>query len=62
LIFILYYKNDLPLALIEAKDNNHSVGSGMEQALGYAESLDIPFVYSSMVTHLLSTMFFLLKV
>ena len=45
--FILYYKNDLPLALIEAKDNNHSVGSGMEQALGYAESLDIPFVYSS---------------
>ena len=45
--FILYYKNDLPIALIEAKDNNHSVGAGMEQALGYAESLDIPFVYSS---------------
>ena len=45
--FILYYKNDLPIAIIEAKDNNHSVGSGMEQALGYAEALDIPFVYSS---------------
>ncbi len=45
--FILYYKNDLPIAIIEAKDNNHSVGAGMEQALNYAESLDIPFVYSS---------------
>jgi len=45
--FILYYRNDLPIAIIEAKDNNHSVGAGMEQALGYAESLDIPFIYSS---------------
>ncbi len=45
--FILYYKNDLPIAIVEAKDNKHAVGSGIEQALGYAESLDIPFVYSS---------------
>lgn len=45
--FILYYKNNLPIALIEAKDNNHSVGSGMQQALNYAEMLDIPFVYST---------------
>lgn len=45
--FILYHKNDLPIAIIEAKDNKHSVGAGMEQALNYAESLDIPFVYSS---------------
>lgn len=45
--FILYYKDELPIALIEAKDNNHTVGSGMEQALAYAESLDIPFVFSS---------------
>ncbi len=45
--YILYYKNNLPLALIEAKDKNHSVGSGMQQALDYAEALDIPFVYSS---------------
>jgi type I restriction enzyme, R subunit len=45
--FILYYKNNLPLAVIEAKDNNHSLGSGMQQALGYAESLDIPLAYSS---------------
>lgn len=45
--FILYHKNNFPIALIEAKDNNHSVGSGMQQALEYAEALDIPFVYSS---------------
>ncbi|MDO9580632.1 MAG: DEAD/DEAH box helicase family protein, partial [Bacteroidales bacterium] len=45
--FILYHKNDLPIAIIEAKDNKHNVGAGMEQALSYAESLDIPFVYSS---------------
>jgi type I restriction enzyme R subunit len=45
--FILYYKNDLPIAIIEAKDNNYSVGAGMEQGLNYAELLDIPFVFSS---------------
>src|SRR3989344_7335712 len=44
---LLYYKNDLPLALIESKDPEHSVGDGMQQALAYAEALDIPFVYSS---------------
>ncbi|MFC3205612.1 EcoAI/FtnUII family type I restriction enzme subunit R [Aquamicrobium soli] len=45
--YILDYKPNLPIALIEAKDNNHSVGDGMQQALGYAEALDIPFVFSS---------------
>ncbi|MBI2577465.1 MAG: DEAD/DEAH box helicase family protein [Candidatus Wildermuthbacteria bacterium] len=45
--YILYHKNNLPLALIEAKDESHSVGDGMQQALAYAEALDIPFVYSS---------------
>lgn len=45
--FILYYKNDLPIAIIEAKDNKHSAGAGMEQALDYAKLLDVPFVYSS---------------
>ena len=45
--FILYYRGHLPLAIIEAKDNNHSVGDGMQQALEYAEALDVPFVYSS---------------
>jgi type I restriction enzyme, R subunit len=44
---VLYYKPNLPLALIEAKDNNHSVGDGMQQALDYAETLNIPFVFTS---------------
>src|ERR1700682_3972665 len=45
--YILYYKPNIPIALIEAKDNNHSVGDGIQQALGYAMTLDIPFVFSS---------------
>jgi type I restriction enzyme, R subunit len=45
--YILSYKPNLPLAVIEAKDNNHSVGAGMQQALEYAEILDVPFAYSS---------------
>ncbi len=45
--YILYYKSNIPLAIIEAKDNKHSVGAGIQQALQYAEMLDIPFVYSS---------------
>lgn len=45
--YILYYKSNLPLAVIEAKDNKHFVGAGMQQALEYARILDIPFVYSS---------------
>ena len=45
--YILSYKPNLPLAVIEAKDNNHSVGAGMAQALEYAEILDVPFAYSS---------------
>ncbi len=45
--YILYFKPNIPLALIEAKDNNHSIGDGMQQALGYAATLDIPFVFSS---------------
>jgi len=45
--YILYYKPGIPLAVIEAKDNNHAVGDGMQQALEYAEILDIPFAYSS---------------
>jgi N-6 DNA Methylase/Type I restriction enzyme R protein N terminus (HSDR_N) len=44
---ILYYKPNIPIAIIEAKDNNHSVGDGMQQALDYATTLDIPFVFSS---------------
>ncbi len=45
--YILYYKANIPIAVIEAKDNKHSIGSGMQQALSYAEILDIPFAYSS---------------
>src|SRR4029453_7655191 len=45
--YILFYKPNIPLAVIEAKDNNCSVGSGMQQALEYAEILDVPFAYSS---------------
>jgi type I restriction enzyme, R subunit len=45
--YILYHKPNLPLAVIEAKDNNHSLGAGMQQALGYADRMDIPFVFSS---------------
>lgn len=44
---ILYYKPNIPIAIIEAKDNNHSVGDGMQQALDYATTLNIPFVFSS---------------
>src|SRR5579864_6483692 len=45
--YILYYKPNIPIGLIEAKDNTHSVGDGMQQALDYAETLQIPFVFSS---------------
>src|SRR5208283_2313470 len=45
--YVLYYKNNIPIALIEAKDNTHSVGDGMQQGLEYAETLNIPFVFSS---------------
>ncbi|QIB51530.1 EcoAI/FtnUII family type I restriction enzme subunit R [Pseudomonas sp. OIL-1] len=45
--FILYHQPNLPLAVIEAKVNKQSMGSGMQQALSYAESLDVPFVFSS---------------
>jgi type I restriction-modification system, R subunit len=45
--YLLYYRPNLPLAIIEAKDNTHSVGDGMQQAIAYAACLDIPYVYSS---------------
>jgi len=45
--YLLFYKPNFPIAVIEAKDNNHSVGDGMQQALEYAEILDVPFAYSS---------------
>jgi type I restriction enzyme, R subunit len=45
--YVLYYKPNIPLALVEAKDNSHSVGDGMQRGLEYATTLDIPFVFSS---------------
>ena len=45
--YVLYYKPNLPLAVIEAKDETHSVGAGMQQALAYAEMLDVPFAFST---------------
>ena len=45
--YVLYYKPNIPLALIEAKDNTYAVGAGMQQALEYAAALNIPFVFSS---------------
>lgn len=45
--YVLFYKNNFPLAVIEAKDNNHPVGAGLQQAIEYAKSLDIHYVYAS---------------
>jgi type I restriction enzyme R subunit len=45
--YLLFYQANLPLAVVEAKDNHHPVGGGMAQALGYAETLDVPFVFAS---------------
>lgn len=45
--YVLFYKPNIPIAIIEAKDNNHRVGDGIQQALGYAEMLQVPFVFSS---------------
>jgi type I restriction enzyme R subunit len=45
--YVLYYKPNIPIAIVEAKDNNHRVGDGMQQALEYAAMLDIPFAFAS---------------
>ena len=45
--YVLYYKPNIPIAVIEAKDNNHSMESGIQQALDYSVSLSVPFVFSS---------------
>lgn len=45
--YILFYKQNIPIAVIEAKDNNHTMAHGMQQALQYAKMMDIPFVFSS---------------
>jgi type I restriction enzyme R subunit len=45
--YILFYKPNVPIAIIEAKDNNHSVKAGIQQALGYAQTLGHSFCFSS---------------
>jgi type I restriction enzyme R subunit len=45
--YILSVKPNIPIALIEAKENTQAIGGGLQQGLGYAETLDIPFVFSS---------------
>ena len=45
--YALFYKPNIPLAVLEAKDNSHAVGAGMGQAINYAELLDVPFAFAS---------------
>ena len=45
--YLLSYKSNFPLAVVEAKDNKHSVGAGLQQAIEYARELDVPYVYAS---------------
>lgn len=45
--YILFLNKNYPIAVVEAKDNNHSVSFGMQQAKVYAQMLDVPFAYSS---------------
>ena len=45
--YVLYLNKNKPIAIVEAKDNNHSVSYGLQQAITYAQMQDIPFAYSS---------------
>ncbi|HWQ30723.1 MAG TPA: DEAD/DEAH box helicase family protein [Negativicutes bacterium] len=45
--YILYVNANNPIAIVEAKDNNHTVSFGLQQAMTYAQMLDVPFAYSS---------------
>lgn len=45
--YILYYKPNIPIGIIEVKENNHSVSSGMQQALEYSRILNLPFVFAT---------------
>ena len=45
--YLLSYKSNFPLAVVEAKYNKHSVGAGLQQAIEYARELDVPYVYAS---------------
>ena len=45
--YLLFYKENMPLAIVEAKDSSHVIGDGMLQAQEYAKKLDVRFVYTS---------------
>ncbi len=45
--YLLMYAPNIPIAIVEAKDTDHTVDAGLQQGMGYAKSLDIPFAYSS---------------
>lgn len=45
--YILYLNDGKPIAIVEAKDNNHAVSFGLQQAMTYAQMMDLPFAYSS---------------
>ncbi|AEG92337.1 EcoAI/FtnUII family type I restriction enzme subunit R [Ramlibacter tataouinensis] len=45
--YALFFKPNIPLAVVEAKDNNHAMGAGMAQAINYAQLLDVPFSFAS---------------
>ena len=45
--YLLYLSPDNPIAVIEAKDNNHQISEGLQQAMNYAKMLDLPFAFSS---------------
>ena len=45
--YVLYLNANNPIAIVEAKDNTHSVSHGLQQAITYARMLDVPFAYSS---------------
>lgn len=45
--YLLYHHNNFPIAIIEAKDSEHSIEDGIQQAIDYAKILDVPFAYST---------------
>lgn len=45
--YLLMYKRDMPIAIVEAKDSKHTIEAGLQQAMDYAIALDVPFAYSS---------------
>ena len=47
--YVLYLSANNPIAIVEAKDNNHTVSHGLQQAMTYAQMLDVPFAFSSIL-------------